>query len=162
DGTFEIAVLQRMVFDLDRQTLVRWIERGPFGHRPGLEDAAVLEPQIIVQTARRVLLDDKAGVFGPADLGPAAGLRRLCEIALGLVLGKLPLGHPSQASSHCQVQRYHPSSVPRARDKRNGIRGTRNWLRRAGLAGAVTRRLPQVAPRSRDEPRPSGAGRCHM
>ncbi len=39
NGAFEITVIQRMVFDFDRESLVVRIERGAPGHCPGLEDA---------------------------------------------------------------------------------------------------------------------------
>ena len=49
----EVAVVERMVFDLDRQALVGRIERGPARHRPGLEHAVEFQPQVVVQPASR-------------------------------------------------------------------------------------------------------------
>ena len=82
DGAFEIAVIQRVILDLDRQPLVVGIERRPPGHRPGLEDAVELQPQIVMQPGRVVLLDHEPPLFGGRDLDVAGGLRGLAEIAL--------------------------------------------------------------------------------
>ena len=43
NSALEIAILERMVLDLDRQALVVRIERGTSRHRPGLEDAVEFE-----------------------------------------------------------------------------------------------------------------------
>ena len=57
---FEVAIIQGMIFDLDREPFVMRIERRPFRHRPGLENTIQLKPQIVVQARRVVLLDDEA------------------------------------------------------------------------------------------------------
>ena len=82
DGAFEIAVVQRVILDLDRQPLVVRIERGSSRHRPGFEDAVELQPQIVMQPGRVMLLDHEPPLFGRRDLDVAGGLRRLAEIAL--------------------------------------------------------------------------------
>ena len=56
---FEIAIIERMIFNFHRQALIVRIERRPLGNRPGFENAAELQPEIIMQPARCVLLDDK-------------------------------------------------------------------------------------------------------
>ncbi|MGY3587190.1 hypothetical protein ACVIF9_005867 [Bradyrhizobium sp. USDA 4350] len=48
NGAFEVAIVERMILDLDRQPLVMRVERGPARHRPGLEDAVKLQPEIIM------------------------------------------------------------------------------------------------------------------
>ena len=48
DGPFEIAIIQGVIFDLDREPFVCWIQRWPARHRPGLEHAIQLETQIVV------------------------------------------------------------------------------------------------------------------
>ncbi len=78
---FEIAVVERMVLDLDRQPLVVRIERGPPGHGPGLEDAVEFEPQIVMQARRIVLLDHEPALLRRLDRRLAAGLGGLLEIA---------------------------------------------------------------------------------
>src|SRR5580704_3432360 len=49
-----------MILDLHGQTLIRRIERGPFGHRPGFQYAFHLQPEVVVQACRIVLLDHEA------------------------------------------------------------------------------------------------------
>ena len=73
NGAFEIAVIERMVFDLDREPLVTRIERRTFGDRPGFEDAVELEPQIVMQPRRVVLLDHKAKMLGGRELTSPVG-----------------------------------------------------------------------------------------
>ena len=63
NGAFEITVIERMVLDLDRKPLVVRIERGPARHRPGFEDAVKLQPEIVMQSRRRMLLDHESPVF---------------------------------------------------------------------------------------------------
>src|SRR6185295_8725506 len=82
DRALEIAVVERMVLDLDGQPLVARIERGPARHRPRAQDAVELDAEIVVQSRRRMFLHDEARVLGRRDRGLAAGLRRLGEIAL--------------------------------------------------------------------------------
>ena len=82
DGAFEIAVVQRVILDLDREPLVVRIERGSSRHRPGFEDAVELQPQIVMQPGRVMLLDHEPPLSGRRDLDVAGGLRRLAEIAL--------------------------------------------------------------------------------
>src|SRR6185437_15521736 len=53
DGALEVAVVEWMILHLHGETLVRRIERGSAGHRPGLEDSVELEPEIVVESARR-------------------------------------------------------------------------------------------------------------
>ena len=60
DGALEVAVVERMVLGPHRQALVVGIEARPLGHRPALEHAVQLEPEVPVQPGRVVLLDDEA------------------------------------------------------------------------------------------------------
>ena len=48
DRPFEVAIIKRMILALDRKPLVMGVERRPFGHSPGFENAIQLESQIIV------------------------------------------------------------------------------------------------------------------
>src|ERR1700758_1535837 len=48
NGAFEVAVIQRMVFDLDCEPLVMWIEGRTLGDGPGFEDAVQFQSQIIM------------------------------------------------------------------------------------------------------------------
>ena len=60
NGAFEVAVIQRMVLDLDREPLVMRIEGRALGDGPGLEDAVQFEPQVVVQMRCRMLLNHEA------------------------------------------------------------------------------------------------------
>jgi hypothetical protein len=44
----EVAVIQRMILDINRQPLVMRIEGRALGHGPRLEDTVQLKPQIIM------------------------------------------------------------------------------------------------------------------
>ena len=70
DRPFEVAIIERMIFDLDRKPLVMRVERRPFGHSPGFENAIQLEPQIVVQAGGVVLLDDEAATGRGLDSDP--------------------------------------------------------------------------------------------
>ena len=59
DLAFEFEVIERMVLDLDREPLLGRIGRRAFRDGPGLQDAVDLEPEVIVQRGRVVLLDDE-------------------------------------------------------------------------------------------------------
>jgi hypothetical protein len=82
-GAFEIAIVERVVFHFDCEAFVAGIERWPLGNGPGLEYAVELQPKIIMQPARVVLLDDKAELI--RRLGSASS-RRFAS------LGKIPFG----------------------------------------------------------------------
>ena len=62
-----------MILDLDREALVVRIERRPARHRPGLEDAVELEPQIVMQPRGGVLLDHEAPLFRGRHLASPDG-----------------------------------------------------------------------------------------
>jgi len=70
-----------MVLDFDRQTLVSGIVRRSPGHGPRLEYAVELEPKIVVQAARIVLLDHEPEAAGARHLHRSAGLGRLRKVA---------------------------------------------------------------------------------
>ncbi len=89
DDPLEPAIIERVVFDMDRQAPLARIEARPFGHRPAFQHPVELQAEIVMQPARRVLLHDKGERprFGAAPDG-ARRLRGLAEIALSLVLGQ--------------------------------------------------------------------------
>src|SRR5207247_7009893 len=85
----EGAVLERMILDVHGEALVGGIEAGTLGHRPALEDAFELEPEVVVQPARRVLLDDEKTIaLAAPGSGLARGLWSLLEVALALILAQ--------------------------------------------------------------------------
>src|SRR6266851_7977353 len=56
---FEGSVLDRVVLDVHRQTLVGRVETGTFGYGPAQQHAVELETKIVVEMAGGVLLDDE-------------------------------------------------------------------------------------------------------
>jgi hypothetical protein len=56
-GALEVTVVERMVLDFDRETLIGGIQGWAAGHGPGFEDPVELKSQIIVESSRRMLLD---------------------------------------------------------------------------------------------------------
>jgi hypothetical protein len=79
---FEVAVVERVIFNFDRQALVVRVERRTSRHRPRFEDAVELEPKIVVQSRGRVFLNYKAEALCGRDLGLAAGFSGFAEVAL--------------------------------------------------------------------------------
>src|ERR1700688_3931331 len=53
---FEAAVLQRMVFGLDREAFVSGVERRTLRHCPGLQGAIDGQPEVVVKASGRMLL----------------------------------------------------------------------------------------------------------
>lgn len=60
NDTLELAVLERVVLDMDGKALLSWVEARPSRYRPTLEHAVHLQAKIIMQAPRSVLLHDKA------------------------------------------------------------------------------------------------------
>ena len=82
DGSFEAAVFDGVVFDLDGEALVGGVVAGAFGDGPAFEDAAPAE----------ALLQDAEGerLAGGATLaGAATGFGSHGEVAHGAVAGEL-------------------------------------------------------------------------
>lgn len=71
---------------MHRQALVRWIQTGAPGDGPTLQHPVKLQPEVIVEPARRVLLDEIALAGLTACL--AGRLRCFGEVPLGAVPGK--------------------------------------------------------------------------
>ena len=84
DHRLEGQIIQRVVLDHDRQPLLVGIERRPLGHGPRLQRPADLQPHVIVQTPRGVLLHHKAQA-APSRTVAAPRLRRPGEVALLLI-----------------------------------------------------------------------------
>src|SRR5690606_31532975 len=89
DRALEVAVVERMVLHLDREPLVLGVARGSARYGPRLEHPVHLEPQVVVEPRRIMLLDDEARVLRSADGVLSAGLLGPREIALGAVGGEL-------------------------------------------------------------------------
>ncbi len=80
DRLLEVGVFQRMVLDVHGQAPDLGVERWPLGHRPAPQCVAELQPQVIMQAPRGVLLDHEQA--GPGRDLTARRLRRLRKIAL--------------------------------------------------------------------------------
>ncbi len=81
-----------MIFDVCREPLVPRVVTRPLGHGPRQHHAVELNPEVVVQSRRPVLLDDEAehpDTFGTA-IGRLAGDR---EIAFRLVGSEFFRGH---------------------------------------------------------------------
>jgi hypothetical protein len=80
-----------MVFDVHGETLLVRTYRRPLGHGPALQHAVDLEPQIVVEPPRRVLVDDEPAPAGRA--GFAEGLGGRGWIALAPILLQIAASH---------------------------------------------------------------------
>src|SRR5450432_2823516 len=94
NSALEAAVFDGMILGLHRQALHPRIERGTFGHSPAQKHATELEPKVIVEVARVVLLDHVA--TAAFSRGFAGGLAGFSEIALPSVLGQTHASAPAQ------------------------------------------------------------------
>src|ERR1700720_3164070 len=56
---FEIRVLDWMVLSPYSETLDSGVERRPLGHRPGCQHSVYLQPKVVMQPARTMLLNHK-------------------------------------------------------------------------------------------------------
>jgi len=72
---------------MDRQTLVLGVVAGSLGDRPAFQDSVQLQAKIVMQPARRMLLNDKDPPFSRRSLADATagGFRRLLEIAFASI-----------------------------------------------------------------------------
>ena len=57
--TLEIGIFERVILDLHSEPLYPWIEARSFRQGPTLEHAVELQPEIVVQAPRGMLLDDE-------------------------------------------------------------------------------------------------------
>src|SRR5262249_54153032 len=85
DGAFEVAVVERMILDLDGEPLDRGIDRRALGHGPRLERTIELQAEVVMQARRVVALDDVAQLLRRRDSLVARGFRGPAEVALGTI-----------------------------------------------------------------------------
>ena len=108
DDAFEVAVFERVILDLDGQVLFSDYETGALRYRPTLEDAVEFEPEVVMQRARRVLLDHVGAAGASAARAPTCRTSRrfgrLVEVALLSV--RLEGVHRPR---RLQTDRYYPS-----------------------------------------------------
>ena len=106
---FEAGVVDRMVFDMNGEPLVSRIHARPARDRPTLHRAVQLEPEIVVKTGGRMLLDDEA--VAPGGGLAALRLRGDLEIPLGAIAHErvgVSAGATRARSSH-GFRTGHPS-----------------------------------------------------
>ena len=82
NDALELVVLDRVVLDLHRQALDGRVERGPLRDRPRQHHAVPLEPEVVVERGRAVLLDHEGELLDAAARRLSLGLRRHAEAAL--------------------------------------------------------------------------------
>jgi hypothetical protein len=102
DRAFEVAVVERVIFDLHGQPFVLRRQGGALRHRPGFEHAVELQAQVVVQPTCRVFLDHETQLLRCLHRQLAAGLGSLREIALATVGGKLAGRHVTERSAPVQ------------------------------------------------------------
>ncbi len=59
----EIAVVERVVLDMDGEALFARHEARALGHRPAFQNAVQFQPEVVMQPPRVMLLHDKAGAL---------------------------------------------------------------------------------------------------
>ena len=93
DFAFKVAVVEGMVLCPYGQPSLRGIERGPLCDGPREKDAVELKPQIIVQSPRRMLLDDEPQPLCRSDGALASWFRCPGKVSLGAVTVESRLDH---------------------------------------------------------------------
>ena len=71
--SLEIAILQGMILYVDREPFIRSVVRRALGHRPGTEHAVHLQPEIEMQPASGMLVDDEQAAICFIPVGYSAG-----------------------------------------------------------------------------------------
>ena len=87
----EAVVLDRMILDFDGEPPRRRIEARSLGNCPAFHDTAELEPQIVMQVARGVLLNhEREGATETGNNHSAPWLGGDAEVAFAAILGEFP------------------------------------------------------------------------
>src|SRR5690348_7465968 len=81
DDTFEVTILERVIFDMDGKPLFARDEARTFRHGPALQDAIELEAEVVMKPAGGMLLD-YIGIATFSRTLLAGRLRCLGEIPL--------------------------------------------------------------------------------
>src|SRR5437879_12460753 len=81
----KIRVLDRMILGPYSQPLDSGVERRPLGHGPGCQDSVHLQPEVVVQPGRIMLLDYKDAVAARAAPDATGGFGCLTELPLSAV-----------------------------------------------------------------------------
>src|SRR6266404_2627679 len=117
DHALEVAVVQRMILDVDGEPLVRRIEARSLRHRPAFERAVELETEVVMQAAGGVLLHDEPQPCAALRRHAALRLRSLAEIAFAMVaLETHDRGHSAAESVPASLRCVSPCpAYPRRR-----------------------------------------------
>jgi hypothetical protein len=90
DRALKVDVVEGVVLGGDREALFSRVDRGAFGDGPRLEAALHLQPEIVMERLRPVLLDGEPGLslrlFLASARGLAAGLGEVPLLAVGFEL----------------------------------------------------------------------------
>src|SRR5262249_40047350 len=102
-----VAVIDRMILGLHRETSRLRIEGGPLRHRPRQQHAVVLQTEVVMQVAREVLLDAEVAFAPLARHDRARWLGRLREIAFPFVFVERhgPEGRRYRYTCTCSTRR---------------------------------------------------------
>ena len=129
NNPFEVAVLERMVLDLDGEPLLRRVERRPLRHRPATQRTIQLEAEVVVQAGGGVALDEEPGCAPRIAALARPRLRRAREVALGDV----PAQPHLPGALRCHGAK--PASAG-ARPRPSGANAARDGARRHDAVGA--------------------------
>ena len=89
DLALELRIFDRVVLDVHGEVLLTRLERDALGDGPARQGAVALEPEVVVEAARVVALDDEDRLAWPlsAPLGERLGRHR--RVALAPVVRQL-------------------------------------------------------------------------
>src|SRR3984893_3320981 len=111
----KIEVFDRVVLGANRKPLFTGRQARAFGDCPAFQTSVHLEPQIIMQPARRVLLNDELSALAPDSR--TGGLRGSGEVALPGIFFEWLLR--SDVGAFCLADRHGWSPIQFAKDCRS-------------------------------------------
>ena len=100
DRPLEVAIVEGVVLDMNGEPALAGVEARALRHGPALEHAVELEPQIIVQPACGVLLD-QITLAGDTLARAAAGLGGDGEVTLAAIPGELVVDRLRRSVAWC-------------------------------------------------------------
>ena len=116
---FKVAIVQRMILDLDRQPLVLRAKGRPFRHRPGPEHPVEFEAEVIVQACRVMPLDDKTQPPRRFGLAVSARFPGFFKVSLREIFRKFlifgqtaPLTRVPEAANSRLRHLFHKTPLP--------------------------------------------------
>ena len=86
DLALEGSVVERVILDVDRERLLALLQRNALRHRPGGEHTVALEPEVVVEGARLMPLDDEDRLLAPRRPAERLGRRAaaFCPVRIEL------------------------------------------------------------------------------